>query len=65
MERPIILLGALLSLTGLISPVLAQPVCVANNGAVPPAANTTDPSAPFYIDTTGWISAPRRPPVTL
>jgi enterochelin esterase-like enzyme len=53
MERPIMLLGAMLSLTWLVSPVLAQPACVPNNGAVPPAANTTDASAPFYIDTAG------------
>ena len=30
----------------------AAPSCPTDNGAIPPGANTTDPSAPFYIDTT-------------
>ena len=27
--------------------------CLKGNAGIPPDANTTDPSAPFYIDTTG------------
>ena len=27
--------------------------CLKGNSGIPPGANTTDPSAPFYIDTTG------------
>lgn len=53
MERSVMLSGAVLSLLCLASPVLAQPACTPNNGAVPPGANTTDPAAPFHIDTAG------------
>ncbi|WP_419729101.1 alpha/beta hydrolase [Lichenicola sp.] len=47
---------------GLLSAVVAVPVqaaraataaCVPPNAAVPAGANTTDPAAPFYIDTSG------------
>jgi len=48
-----VLSGAVLSLLCLASPALAQPACTPNNGAVPPGANTTDPAAPFFIDTAG------------
>ena len=27
--------------------------CLKGNAGIPPGANTTDPSAPFYIDTSG------------
>jgi hypothetical protein len=33
--------------------VLAQPACVTSNASIPPGANTTDRSAPFFIGTTG------------
>jgi S-formylglutathione hydrolase FrmB len=44
---------ALMSGAGLAPAAMAQPACVARNGSVPPGANTTDRSAPFFIDTTG------------
>ena len=53
MKKSVMLSGVMLSLAWLSSPALAQQTCVPNNGAVPPGANTTDPSAPFFIDTTG------------
>jgi S-formylglutathione hydrolase FrmB len=31
----------------------AQADCLKGNAGIPPGANTTDPSAPFYIDTSG------------
>ena len=34
-------------------PLLAQTACPKGNATVVPTANTTDPSAPFYIDTRG------------
>jgi Putative esterase len=62
--------GALLSAAWVVAvalaePALAQPACVAANATVPPAANTTDRSAPFFIDTTGLdlaTTAPTRDP---
>ena len=53
MKASVVLSGAMLSLAWLSSAAVAQQACVANNGAVPPGANTTDSSAPFFIDTTG------------
>jgi hypothetical protein len=48
----VILLGILLS--GVAStPAMAQTACATQNKTIPPGSNTTDPSAPFYIDTTG------------
>src|ERR1700690_2466811 len=32
---------------------LAQAACPAANASIPPGANTTDPAAPFFIDTAG------------
>ena len=46
-------------------PALAQTACPKGNATVPPAANTTDASAPFYIDTRGLdvtTSPPTRDP---
>ena len=48
-----VLAGALISAVSLTSMALAQPACVTQNMAVPPGANTTDKTAPFFIDTTG------------
>jgi hypothetical protein len=31
----------------------ARAGCIKGNSGIPPGANTTDPSAPFYIDTSG------------
>ena len=31
----------------------ARADCLKGNAGIPPGANTTDPSAPFYIDTSG------------
>src|ERR1700675_798179 len=31
----------------------AEAACPAGNASIPPGANTTDPSAPFFIDTAG------------
>jgi hypothetical protein len=45
--------GALLWAAWIAFPAMAQPACVTASGAVPPGANTTDRSAPFFIDTTG------------
>ncbi|MGI4942825.1 MAG: hypothetical protein ACRYHQ_20060, partial [Janthinobacterium lividum] len=55
MKKPLLLTsGAVLSLAWLSSSALAQQACIPNNGAVPPGSNTTDRSAPFFIDTTGF-----------
>src|SRR6202008_1124419 len=48
-----VLAGALLSAAWVVPGAMAQPACVAANASVPPGANTTDRSAPFFIDTTG------------
>ena len=45
--------GALLSAAFAIPAALAQPACVAGGASVPAQANTTDPAAPFFIDTAG------------
>ena len=48
-----VMAGAMLSVVWLVPAAMAQPACVTNNAAVPPGANTTDRSAPFFIDTAG------------
>src|SRR5450432_1846407 len=52
-----VLAGTLISAVWLIPAVSAQTpaqtACVTQNMAVPPAANTSDKAAPFFIDTTG------------
>jgi enterochelin esterase-like enzyme len=35
------------------SALVAEAACPAGNASIPPGANTTDPAAPFFIDTTG------------
>lgn len=50
------------SLLAVPSVAFAQPACVPNNGAVPPGANTTNASAPFFIDTSG-LDTKTAPPV--
>src|ERR1700748_3839695 len=43
----------------------AQAECIKGNSGIPPGANTTDASAPFYIDPTGLdfkTSPPTRDP---
>lgn len=52
---------AALSLAWLSSTALAQPTCIPNNGAVPQKSNTTDRTAPFFIETTG-LDASTTPP---
>lgn len=44
------LAAALIAMT---STAMAQPTCVTSSAIVPAGANTTDRSAPFFIDTTG------------
>ncbi len=47
------LIGALFS-SAFVAPIaVAQTTCPTANSTVPPGANTTDPSVPFFIDTTG------------
>jgi hypothetical protein len=48
-----VIAGALFSAAWVVPAAMAQPACVAANASVPPGANTTDRSAPFFIDTTG------------
>ena len=48
-----IMAGALFSTAGLPPAALAQSACVAAGASVPAQANTTDSSAPFFIDTSG------------
>jgi hypothetical protein len=48
-----ILAGILMSPVGVIQAAMAQPACVTQNFVVPPGANSTNKSEPFYIDTTG------------
>ena len=46
-------------------PASAQSACPKGNATIPPQANTTDPSAPFFIDTRGLdltTSPPTRDP---
>ena len=60
-----VLFAPLLSTVSLASAVMAQPACGTFNGLVPAAANTTDRSQPFFIDTTGLdlrTAPPRRDP---
>ena len=45
--------GTLLAAAGLVPVAKAQPACVTQNFAVPPGANATDKTAPFFIDTAG------------
>ncbi len=47
------LIGALLSSVLAIPGAFAQTTCFTANSKVPPGSNTTDPTAPFYIDLTG------------
>ena len=35
------------------SALVAEAACPAGNASIPPGANTTDPAAPFFIDTAG------------
>jgi hypothetical protein len=44
---------ALMSGAAIPVTALAQSACPARNASLPPGANSTNPSAPFYIDTTG------------
>ncbi|MDR3538599.1 MAG: alpha/beta hydrolase-fold protein [Acetobacteraceae bacterium] len=53
MKRSSMVAGALLSAAWFMPAAMAQPACVAANASVPAGANTTDRSAPFFIDTTG------------
>jgi Putative esterase len=48
-----VLAGTLMSAVWLIPAALAQTACVTQNMAVPAGANTSDKTAPFFIDTTG------------
>ena len=45
------LIGSLL--VSVATAAVAQTTCPTQNNTIPPGANTTDPSAPFFIDTTG------------
>jgi hypothetical protein len=45
--------GILISSTFWVSPSFAETVCATQNMALPPGANTSDKTAPFFIDTTG------------
>lgn len=51
--RSVALAWALMSVLWLMWCVVAQASCVKQNFVVPPDANSSDKSAPFYIDTTG------------
>src|SRR5689334_23133453 len=48
-----VIAAPLMSAVWLIPQAEAQTPCVTQNMAVPPGANTSDSSAPFFIDTTG------------
>jgi hypothetical protein len=48
-----IVVGALISSACLVSVGRAETACVTQNMTLPPGANTSDKSAPFFIDTTG------------
>ena len=57
--------AALMSGAALSATAEAQTACPAANGGLPPGANTTNPSAPFFINTTGLdfkTSPPTRNP---
>jgi hypothetical protein len=47
-----VLMGTLMSTVCVVPAVMAQPACVTSSAVVPAGANS-DPSAPFFIDTTG------------
>src|SRR5262245_28168943 len=49
----VVLAGAVMSALWLMPPAQAQTTCVTQNMGIPPGANTTDRTAPFFIDTTG------------
>jgi hypothetical protein len=57
-----VLAGALLSAAWVVPTAMAQPACVAASASVPLGANTSDRSAPFFIDTNGPGSAHRAGP---
>ncbi len=48
-----VLAGTLLCTVGTVGALAAGPACPPGNGAVPPGANSSDRSAPFFIDTAG------------
>ncbi|MDB5359284.1 MAG: hypothetical protein JWO51_581 [Rhodospirillales bacterium] len=48
-----VLIGTLFSSALVASAAVAQTACPTANATVPPGANTSDPSAPFFIDTAG------------
>ena len=50
---PTTMVGGVLTVALMISPAVAQQTCVLQTATVPPGANTTNPSAPFYVDTAG------------
>jgi hypothetical protein len=52
-QKSAVLAGALLASACMMSAAKAQPACVTGSASVPPGANTTDRSKPFFIDTSG------------
>ncbi|HTJ18999.1 MAG TPA: hypothetical protein VL494_19590, partial [Steroidobacteraceae bacterium] len=48
-----VLVLALLSTAAAMPAIAADTACVPPNASVPAGGNTTDPKAPFFIDTTG------------
>jgi hypothetical protein len=64
-NRSAIMAGALLAAAYIGPAAMAQPACVGAGASVPAGANTTDRSAPFFIDPTGMdldTSPPTRDP---
>lgn len=61
MNRFHVLIGSVLASALAASPVVAQTTCAVAGSTIPPGANTTDPSAPFFIDTTGLDLSTRAP----
>src|SRR6478672_8013382 len=62
-----VLAGALICAVSLMPAALAQAPCVTQNMAVPPGANTSNKTAPFFIDTTGLdfkTAPPTRDPMS-
>jgi hypothetical protein len=51
-SKSVMLAGALFAAAFGV-PALAQPACVVGGASVPPQANTTERTAPFFIDTAG------------
>ena len=51
-SKSVMLAGALFAAAFAV-PALAQPACVVGGASVPPQANTTERTAPFFIDTAG------------